>query len=105
MKHINVQIIAALVIIGSLIRRENVDIGHWVTIGAIVLYVIVNFILTLKMAREYNSLRTAQRAKLFVYLIFVYIVISGAITMSVNYFAILVLLAVDYLLTDKHKQN
>lgn len=102
---VTAQLVAAVVIVGALLRKEYMETGHWVTVAAIATYLLFNLGRTVKTAPHFRSLSVKEKARVVIFGLLLYIAVDAAVTMSVSYFVVLILLAVDYMLEDPRKDS
>jgi len=93
----NTPIVAALVLIGSLLRREYVEVGQWITVAALAFFIIASTVPTFKMVGNFKKLASEKKIKVLIYFVFIYVLVDAILTKTPNYFTIIALLAIDYL--------
>lgn len=101
----NLIIVAVVVVLGVLLKKEFSAVGIWVSIAGILYYLITDGGRTLNMGRQFRELIPRDKAHVLIYCVLFIIALRGILFMSMSYFTVLVLLAVDYLLTDTGGQQ
>ena len=99
-------LVAGIIIVGAVIRGSYPVLGHWVSMVGMAWYLLVAAFTWGKKVRNFSSLTQRAKAQILiagvVLIVFVWSVFDAN---ALNYFMIIVLFAVEYLLLDKEKDT
>lgn len=95
-----IQLVLAATVIGALLYRDYRIAGLTVTLAAIGFYLIFNTRTAVPLVRRFRRTSNVERLKLTAYAALLYIFISGIVTHTIYYFLLLLILAIDYFLSD-----
>lgn len=96
-----IPLVVSLIVIGALIFRDYPQVGLWVTIVALSLYIIADLPRTVAALRSYSQTSQRQKIKLGLVFAMALILISASVSGNIYYFLTLVVLAVDFIMFDK----
>ena len=98
-------IVVAVIVVGALLHREFPQAGVVVTLAAVALYLLAGARRTVRYLRRFRAITARQRVQAIVALAMLVVMVSAWMTGSVYYFMLLVLLAADYLASQKPMEN
>ena len=94
-------IIAVVIVAAALLRRVSLAAGHWLTVAVLVYYLAVNFRFFTANIGRFRSAPAKTKVRVVVYAAMACIAVHGLLTVTGNYFAVIVLLAIDYLIDEE----
>ena len=96
----NLLIAAAALVLGASISRAVPGAGHWVSLAGIFYLLLTDARRTFVLARRFRTLTPSEKAHVLIALALLALAVRGIFLHAIGYFTVLVLLAVDYLLTN-----
>ncbi len=97
--------VLAVLIGAALLGREYPVAGKVVIVTAMIFYLLVDVTRFISTARRLGKTRGTARARVVMWTVLLAITLMAAFGGKVSYFLLLVLLAVDYILTERQLQN
>lgn len=100
-----IQIVVVLIVVASLLSRDFAFVGKVLTIITIAAYLVVNFVETLKYLSAFKTAPKQGKVKAVTFLILFLILIKTIFFGDIPYFVLLVMLGIDYIMVDNHKNK
>lgn len=103
----NIIIATAVIIIGAVFRRSHPAVGYWISVAGLGWYLVMNIPRALKLfSAGFGQLPSRQGVHLLIVLTLLGMVLWSVSTAGpFNYFVIIVLLAIEYLLLEENKSG
>ena len=95
-----IHVLAALLIVGALLRREYAQAGQWVSVAAVAFYLLGQAWDRLRDTIRFRRIPVRERLRVLIFFVLLYLTVKNAVTGAFAYFPVLALLAADYLLTE-----
>lgn len=95
-----IPIVVALTVVGALLHRDYTAAGRVVTLVAIGWYLAARLRVAVALGRRWKRIDVRGKARVAIYGAIAVIFVGGIVSGAVPSFALLVLLAADFLLTD-----
>ncbi len=92
--------IVAITVVGALLHRDYAVAGRVVMLVAIGMYLLARVKVALVLARKFRKVGAKEKGRVVIYGAIAAIFVGGLVTGTVASFSLLVLLAVDFVLTD-----
>ncbi len=100
-QEVNTLIVAVGVVLGALIRRDFLNVGHWLTVAALAYYVAVSAPAAIGRLRRFRELQGTEQVSSVIFICLAVMLVRSVVTYSVGYFGVLALLTIDFLLEEK----
>jgi hypothetical protein len=89
---------------GAVLRDSHLAVGHWITTAALAYYLITCARPSLKGIRYFRSFDSRAKARVGIAGVMFILFVRSFFVTDFSYFAVLVLLAVEYLLLAPHER-
>ncbi len=95
-----IQLVVVVIVVGALLHSKYPTAGLIVALCAIGIYLIRNLSTAIRDVRHFKKLNRNAKVRLVTFTALLYILIHGAVTGTIPYFLLLLMLGIDYLIYD-----